>query len=62
MFCSATMDRGWWRRFAAIFDNNKDMQSANEYILPILNVNSSSRNFRLIKLLLNHILNSLSRF
>ena len=38
-----------------IFDNNKICKSANEIILPRLNINSSSSNVRLILLLLSHI-------
>ena len=44
-----------------IFDNNKICKSAAEYILPMLNINSSSRNVGLILLLSSHILNSLKR-
>ena len=46
-----------------IFDNKEKIcKFVDEFILPMVNINSYSRNLRLILLLLSHILNSLSRF
>ena len=59
------MDRGWLVRFAAYMKYliiTKICNSADEYVFPMLNINNSSANVRLILLLLSHLLKSPIRF